>query len=200
MAQDSISKRFAEQGARLMNMGDLYVRHEDGSVEFRNPDAPNRPFASRMEAQQYIDTINGQLQQEFQRQYNDEYQRMLKEAEPTFKLIQFAPKYEAMDETTRQIMDELIDPYAILDSNGEPVGFNCNLDQMHAQAVKLAKRFGGGKQAQEQGQQQAAPEKPKATQPAMDLPSSNGNGQGDAEPKSVAEAMKMIRDRELKRK
>ena len=128
------AKEFRDANIREFQMNDLYERTSDGRVIYHNPDDPNRPFSSRMEAQSWIDSFNGQVRNELKRRAleirNEDADSIL----PSLRLMDFAPSYDAMDDAVREMFDDLIEGYEVLDSNGNVVGYNCDLDKMASKA------------------------------------------------------------------
>ena len=182
-------EKFRENNIKMMDVGDLYERREDGTVVFNNPDDPHRPFDTRADAQDWIDSMNKQIQNAFQQEVYKEQQDLYNKSIPMINLIQFAPIYDAMDKVTQDVFDDLIDPYAITNGAGEVIGFDCDLAGMARQAIQMVQRYGIGKAAEPVTQQQAQPQQ---TTPAMDLKSGSGTSVDDKEPTNIAEAMALL--------
>lgn len=189
-AIQQVRQDFSKNQITPCTIEELYQRDEQtGRVTFKNPDDPTRDFASRAEAQQWVDAFNKQIEMRFRQEVNKKQQELVEANAPQLRLIAFAPKFEAMDKAAQDILDDLIEPYAVKDNNGNVVGYNVNLDAMAAQAVKIAKRFPSQPAANEpEGSQE--PEQ-QASRPAMNLPTGNGKNPEEAEPKSIGEALKM---------
>ena len=189
VAMQSVADRFRKDNILIYDIGKLYNRADDGTVTFRNPDDPNHPFASRHEAQQWIDSMNSQIRSAYQEEVRKEERKVVEELQPSMQMLRFAPVYDAMPDNVREIFDELIDPYTVTDGQGNPIGFNCNLTAMARQALNLSKRFGSGQptaQAQQASQQ--------AAEPAMDIQTGTGSATDD-EPKTIEEAMRILNER-----
>ena len=183
---------FNKQGVRLMDIADLYERDErDGRVTFKNPDDPNRPFNSRYEAQQFVDSINKQINSRYQKELRAQQQQILQSMGPQFALIEFAPVYTAMSQAEKDVFDDLISPYAITDNSGNVIGFNVNLQAAGQTAKAIVQRFNTRKAAAAPAQQAQQPQQQKkqnqASTPALDMPSSTGTSDDD-EPKTLEEA------------
>ena len=188
------AKEFRDANIREFQMNDLYERTSDGRVIYHNPDDPNRPFSSRMEAQSWIDSFNGQVRNELKRRAleirNEDADSIL----PSLRLMDFAPSYDAMDDAVREMFDDLIEGYEVLDSNGNVVGYNCDLDKMASKAERMASRFSKAKPSKR---------RTKATktvnegtrQPSLDMRShgSGGNGKRKREPQTLEVAMLRLR-------
>lgn len=192
--KSSIAKavqEFKEAGIREFQMKDVYERTSDGRVVYHNPDDPNRPFSSRMEAQSWIDSFNGQVRAELKRRAMEIRNEDAKTVMPSLKLMDFAPSYDAMDDSVREMFDDLIEGYEVLDSNGRVVGYNCDLDKMAAKAERMASRFSQPKPAK----RKAKAAEGDARQPSVDMRShgSGGNGKMKREPQTLEEAMLRLR-------
>lgn len=192
--KSSIAKavqEFKEAGIREFQMKDVYERTSDGRVVYHNPDDPNRPFSSRMEAQSWIDSFNGQVRAELKRRAMEIRNEDAKTVMPSLKLMDFAPSYDAMDDSVREMFDDLIEGHEVLDSNGRVVGYNCDLDKMAAKAERMASRFSQPKPAE----RKAKAAEGDARQPSVDMRShgSGGNGKMKREPQTLEEAMLRLR-------
>lgn len=179
---------FEKAGYRKLSIMDLRTQDDRGNVTFENPDNKSRPFQSRMEAQAWIDSFNKQVEADFDREARKHAGKLREQSKPMMEMISFMGKYHAMPNDTKEIFDDLIDPYAIM-SNGNVIGFKCNLETAARQAEAIAKRFRKPEQQQQQQQQQQQPAQPQ--RPSMDLPSkgSSSGTVGDPEPKTIAEAI-----------
>lgn len=197
-ARRRIAEKFSKAGVRPMDISDLYERDENtGRVTFRNPDDPDRPFASRYEADQWCDSINKQINAKFRQEVANEIQKLTKDLAPRLNLLDFAPQWQQMSDEEKEMFDVLIEPYAIVDENsGDVIGFNCNLQAAARQATAICQKFNS---RQSQGFQQAAQQAPQRKQrqqqpsmPAFDAKTGNGAGDDD-EPKTLEEAMLALR-------
>ena len=195
-AQTEVRREFKEQNIGYYSAAELTVRDEQtGQIRFRNPDVqderdPNYYFKSRSEMQQFIDAWNRGIDFEFRKAVNEKQQELLNLEAPKARLIDFMPKWQAMDEATRNVFDTLLEGHEIRDKNGKEIGFNVNLDAVAAQAAKIAKNFRPqGQQQQQQAQQPAATSS--STGPALDMQTGNGEAEDKTEPKNIGEALKM---------
>ena len=187
-------KQFQDDGIREFSMNDIYERMQDGRVVYRNPDDPNRPFANRMEAQQWIDSFNKQVQQELIRTATEIRDKNAKAVMPALKLLQFAPTYDAMDPKVKEVFDDLIEDYEVKNRAGKVVGYNCNLDRMAQKAERLASKYthtsrktGSSGKVRKSGPQKS---------PALDARShgSASTGKpGDGEVKTMEDAFRRLR-------
>ena len=188
------AKEFRDANIREFQMKDLYERTSDGRVIYHNPDDPNRPFSSRMEAQSWIDSFNGQVRNELKRRAleirNEDADSIL----PSLRLMDFAPSYDAMDDAVREMFDDLIEGYEVLDSNGNVVGYNCDLDKMASKAERMASRFSKVKPSKRRTKAKKTADEG-ARQPSLDMRShgSGGNGKMKREPQTLEEAMLRLR-------
>ena len=196
-AASEVRREFNEQNIGYYSAAELTVRDEQtGQVRFRNPDVqderdPNYYFKSRSEMQQFIQAWNQGVDFEFRKAVNEKQRDLMNQAAPTARLMDFYPKWQAMDDDTKAIFDELLEGHEIRDANGKEIGYNVNLDTVAAQAAKIAKRFQSQPQQTQQAEAQAS-----ASQgnngPALDMKTGNGSSQDEKEPTSIGEALKML--------
>lgn len=189
-------RKFEEDGIRQFSMKDIAERR-DGRIIYHNPDDPNRPFENRMQAQEWIDSINKQINDELLSTAREINGRALKAVTPTVRMLQFAPTYDAMDRQTQDIFDDLIEEFEVKNQRGEVIGYQCNLDAMARRAAKLAQRY-GTKQPSNSKKGPGRPKKQKA--PATDMRShgtTSGSG-GNEEPKTIEDAMRLLHEMERK--
>lgn len=184
-------EEFRQQGIREFTMSDLYERTADGRVVYHNPDDKSRPFANRMEAQQWIDSFNAEVRNQIRRNAISYRNEMIKASEPSINLLRFAPEYDAMDPDKRGIFDDLISDYEVKDRNGKVVGYSCDLDQMSRLADRLAQRYAGNRKAKK-----AKRAVEKASGPSVDMQThgSSSGKRSDSEPKTIEEAMLRLRE------
>ena len=188
------AKEFRDAGIREFQMKDVYERTSDGRVIYHNPDDPNRPFSSRMEAQSWIDSFNGQVRSELKRRAMEIRNEDAGAVMPSLRLMDFAPSYDAMDDSVREMFDDLIEGYEVLDSNGRVIGYNCDLDKMAAKAERMASRFSQASPAKRKAKTAKTSEN-ETRQPSVDMRShgSGGNGKMKREPQTLEEAMLRLR-------
>lgn len=198
-ARNEVLKNFTDKGIKMMSIGDIYERRDDGTIVFNNPDDPRRPFQSRKEAQDYIDSFNSQVQYEYDNQIRQSYANKMRAASPQFQLLQFAPYYDQMSQIQKDIFDDIIEPYAIT-KNGQTVGFNCNLVAAAKQAITIARRF--EQPAQQHSFANAQPRKPveQPATPAMDMKTGSGEADDDKEPTTIQEAWAMMNKQKKEKK
>lgn len=187
-------RKFQEDGIREFTMNDIYERMQDGRVVYRNPDDPNRPFANRMEAQQWIDSFNKQVQKELIRTATEIRDKNAKAVMPALKLLQFAPTYDSMDPKVKEVFDDLIEDYEVKNRAGKVVGYNCNLNRMAQKAERLASKYTHtSRKAGSSGKvRKSGPRK----SPALDARShgSAATGKpGDGEVKTMEDAFRRLR-------
>jgi len=200
-AANQVRREFEEQNIGYYSPAELTVRDEQtGQVRFRNPDVqderdPNYYFKSRYELQQYCDAWNKGVDFEYRKAVNEKQRMLLQQEAPRAALIDFIPKFQAMDPATQAVFDALLEGHEVTDANGKTVGFKVNLDAVAAQAARIAKSFGGGVQnVQQQPAQQDSGGNPvpAASGPAMDIKAGNGQSEDEKEPTNIGEALKMF--------
>ena len=187
-------QQFQKDGIREFTMDDIYDRQQDGRVVYRNPDDPNRPFANRMEAQQWIDSFNKQVQSALIKTATEIRDKNAKAAMPALKLLQFAPVYDVMDPAIREVFDDLIEDYEVKNRAGKVVGYSCDLEKMAMKAARLAKKYNNSpRKTKVNGKvRKSGPQK----SPALDTRSHGtaAGSKGDREPQTMEEAMKRLRE------
>lgn len=187
---------YQRDGIRPITMNDLYQRDQStGRVTYMNPDDRSRPFSSRMEAQQWIDSFNSQLRQEIQARARAVSRELSKQMAPARRLLAFAPTFDAMDARTREVFDDLIEGYEVRNQQGEVVGYSCDLNKAAERARRMAAKYGrsGGRASKTGASQQ------EARTPAEDL-RSHGSANArrkdpNREPRDLNEAFEIMRER-----
>ena len=196
-AASQVRKEFNDQNIGYYSVAELTIRDENtGQVRFRNPDVqderdPNYYFKSRAEMQQFVEAWNKGVDFEFRKAVNEKQRELMGQAAPTARLVDFLPKWQAMDDITRGIFDDLLEGHEIRDANGKEIGFNVDLNAVAAQAARIAKRYSNVPQAQEQGAQSAT-EPQRNTEPALDMKTGHGKSEDEKEPTNIGEALKMF--------
>ena len=187
-------RKFQKDGIREFTMDDVYERTQDGRVIYRNPDDPNRPFASRMEAQQWIDSFNKQVSEALIKTATEIRDKNARAAMPALRLLQFAPVYDVMDPRIREVFDDLISDYEVKNRAGKVVGYSCDLEKMAMKASRLASKYnssprkaGGSGKVKKSGPQKS---------PALDARTHGtvAGSKGDREPQTLEEAMMRLKD------
>ena len=199
-AQAQVRKEFDEQNIGYYSMAELTVRDEQtGQVRFRNPDVqddrdPNYYFKSRSELQQFIQAWNQGVDFEYRKAVNEKQRELMQLEAPKARLIDFMPKWNSMDDTTKQVFDALLEGHEIRDASGKEIGFNVNLAAVAAQAAKIAKSFAPtAQQTQQQDAGDSGQSKvPASSGPAMDMRTGNGVSEDEKEPTNIGEALKMF--------
>lgn len=188
LALQAARKKFADNNIHEFSIDQLYEQDPNtGRVTFKNPDDPNNPFSSRADAQKWVDAMNKQILQAFRREVNEQQKEQMKSAAPTLRLLEFGPKYDAMDEKTQAVFNALAEPYAIK-SNGQVVGFSVDLNQLGNQAKQIAKMIPDQQQPAAGENQQEPPQKT----PPLDMKTGAGKSEDEKEPTTLGEALKMI--------
>lgn len=199
-AASQVRKEFNEQDIGYYSAAELTVRDEQtGQIRFRNPDVqderdPNYYFKSRTEMQNFINSWNQGVDFEFRKAVNEKQQELLQLEAPKARLFDFMPKWQAMDDATKQVFDDLLTGHEIRDASGQEIGFNVDLNAVAAQAEKIAKRFQQpATQAQQAGMQaNASMRAPASSGPALDMQTGNGKSEDEKEPTNIGEALKMF--------
>lgn len=166
----------------------------DGIKRYYNPDN-GREFTGpnpRKDAQEYCDQRNRELAEAFNKSCAKVEAQRLDESKPTIEMLKFEKTYDSMDETTRDLFDDLIEDYEIKDKHGDVIGYSCDLKKAHAAAKRQAARVSKWREA--------VPEK-QATGPETDM--KKGNAKADPKPKkqvdSLAAAMEALEDAKIEK-
>lgn len=185
---------YQRDGIRPITMNDLYKRDQStGRVTYINPDDSSRPFSSRMEAQQWIDSFNSQLRQEIQTRARAVSRELSKQMAPARRLLAFAPTFDAMDAQTREVFDDLVEGFEVRNQQGDVVGYTCDLNRMAERARRMAEKYG------RKGGGNVATKREEPRKPAEDL-RSHGSASArrkdpNREPRDLNEAFEIMRER-----
>ena len=200
---NDVVKAYIDRGARhqgnrlgaTINDPDVCKRDRDGVPRFYNPET-GREFTGdnpRRQAQEWVDDYNRELADAFNRTCQDYSQRLVDQEGGRLAIIEFAPKYKALDPVRRSMFESIIEDYEVTDKDGNVVSYSCDLDKalaaVNRQVRVIKERFGS----------QAAPATPAPpTGPALDTPSTTHAQQnGRPQFKSIEEAMEWEQDRLL---
>lgn len=174
---------------------DICKRDADGVPHFFNPET-GREFTGdnpRRQTQEWIDDYNKELARVFNNACQKYEEHLMQEESPKLKVMEFAPKYEKLDDIRRGMFENVIEDYEIKDKSGKVIGYSCDLDKALAlvdRQVAMIQSYA----KQHKPQQQAAP-----TGPALDMKTSSGAvaGSSNEPPKSLEEAMLRIQEQQL---
>jgi len=202
-AIEEIAREFVKRGVRNRNgvLGatiedpDICKRDADGVPHFFNPET-GREFTGdnpRRQTQEWIDDYNKELARVFNNACQKYEEHLMQEESPKLKVMEFAPKYEKLDDIRRGMFENVIEDYEIKDKSGKVIGYSCDLDKALAlvdRQVAMIQSYA----KQHKPQQQAAP-----TGPALDMKTSSGAvaGSSNEPPKSLEEAMLRIQEQQL---
>lgn len=185
---------YQRDGIRPITMNDLYQRDQStGRVTYINPDDSSRPFSSRMEAQQWIDSFNSQLRQEIQARARAVSRELSEQMAPARRLLAFAPTFDAMDAQTREVFDDLVEGFEVRNQRGDVVGYTCDLNRMAERARRMAEKYG------RKGGGNGATRREEQRKPAEDI-RSHGSASArrkdpNREPRDLNEAFEIMRER-----
>lgn len=189
-AYNEVAQMYKKEGIKYITIDMLYERDErTGQVSFKNPDNPNRNFESRSDAQQWCDAFNKQIDTKFKMDVREKQAELYKQAVPKLKILQFKNTYDKMDKNTRDIFEDLVEPYEIRNQAGQIVGYSCDLESMAKQANKISSRFTATSPTLDNKGDAPAPKV--ATKPAMDMKTGVGKRDDFVEPSNIGEALKM---------
>lgn len=198
VAQAYIKNGVRHQGDQLgasINDPDVCKRDRDGVPRFYNPET-GREFTGdnpRRQAQEWVDDYNRELKDAFNKTCQEYSQKLMDQEGGRLAVIEFAPKYKALDPVRRSMFESIIEDYEVTDKDGNVVAYSCDLDKalaaVNRQVRVIQERFS------KQASTQAAP----PSGPALDTPSTGSGKQGEGRPqfKSIEEAMEWQQDQLL---
>lgn len=204
-----IAQEFIKRGIRntdgvlgaTIDDPDICKRDEDGVRHFYNPETGKEFYSSnpRREAQDWVDDYNREIARLFNKACAQYEQHLKQEAEPGLKILEFAPKYNKLDDIRRGMFDNVIQDYEIKDKDGKITGYSCDLDKALAlveRQVAMIQSY-----AKQHKAAQNNTEEPKASGPALDMKTSSGAVQSgeQKEVQSLAEAMERLQDMQLQK-
>lgn len=190
-ALQSAVKEFQDHGVRTFTMNDLTRRDQrTGRITYANPDDPDRSFSNRMEAQQWLDSFNKQVETELRRRAMEMRGDLVKQSSPMIRMLQFAPRYDTMSQRQQAVFEELVADYEIRDDKGNIVGYSCDLDKAASAAERIAGRMGRPKTKK-------TAVKKTVRKPAMDMNTKGSSGATvNREPKTMEDAFKLLREQQ----
>lgn len=188
---------FIEKGERnsngrlgaSINDPDICRKDRDGVPTFFNPET-GRPFTGdnpRRQALEWIEDYNKELADRFNRACSQMEEELYKQSEPMINTLRFQPTYEKLDPIRQGMLDDIISDYEIKDSDGDVIGYSCDLNRALDVVNKQIARI------QSYARNRPAP----ATGPAMDMKTSSGANTGAAANRkvsSIEEAMELQQD------
>lgn len=203
-AIDTVVEAYKKQGVRCtpdgklgasLNDPDIAKKDADGTIRYYNPET-GREFTGpnpRKDAREWCDEYNKELADQFNAACAKVEQQKMKEYEPAINVLKFAPKYDALDDMRRGLLDDILEDYEIKDKDGSLIGYSCDLDAALRAVDRQVARI-----------KSYAPAEPKpATGPEVDMKkgSSKGNSDPEKKPKfeSVSDALGYLQDQEIEK-
>ena len=199
-----VAQEYIKQGIRNNNgvLGasisdpDICKRDSDGVPRFYNPET-KREFTGdnpRRQAQEWVDDYNRELADAFNKTCASYSKKLMQEEQHKIAVVEFAPKYNQLDPMRRSMLDSIIEDYEIRDSDGDVVGYSCDLDRALAAVNRQVRNI----QERYSHHQQSVSKQP--TGPALDTPTVGNTSGEQTKPqfKSLAEAMEWQQDQLLK--
>ena len=205
-AINEVRKELKDNGVDLWTITDIREQELDrdgnptGRVFYRNPDDPNNPFTNRTDAQNFINSINDEINNLFRTKVNEKQQELLQKSLPTLRMMDFAPTYQKMSDIEKEVFDDLVSPYAIKNEANAVIGFNVDLEAVANTAKQISKRFSQSQNTQTQDSKQVKENTASGSLPAMDMKSGNGVSPDENEPKTIGEALKRVDEMNRKKK
>ena len=203
-----VAAAYIKQGARhtngilgaTINDPDVCKRDSDGVPRFYNPET-GREFTGdnpRRQAMEWVDDYNRNLGDAFNKTCAGYEKKLMEDEAPGLAIVEFAPKYQQLDPVRRSMFESIIEDYEIKDSNGDVIGYSCDLNKalaaVNRQVRVIQQRYSGSRGAG------TATHPAPPSGPALDTPTANGSQQGgNTRPnfKSIAEAMEWEQDQIL---
>lgn len=203
-AIDTVVEAYKKQGVRCtpdgklgasLNDPDIAKKDADGTIRYYNPET-GREFTGpnpRKDAREWCDEYNKELADQFNAACAKVEQQKMKEYEPAINVLKFAPKYDALDDMRRGLLDDILEDYEIKDKDGSLIGYSCDLDAALRAVDRQVARI-----------KSYAPAEPKpATGPEVDMKkgSAKGNSEPEKKPKieSIADALGYLQDQEIEK-
>ena len=195
-----VANAFIKKGARntngrlgaTINDPDICKRDRDGVPRFYNPDT-GREFTGdnpRKQAQEWVSDYNKELAASYNKTCAEYGQKLLKEQGSGLQVIEFAPTYAKLDPVRKAMFESIIEDYEIKDSDGDLVGYSCDLNRALAAVNRQVKTM--------QSRFKSMPKQDEASGPALDMKNSASQASpGKREFKSIAEAMEYQQDQLL---
>lgn len=192
-AKQQVDAAMEQKGIRKVTPNDtvqgvkLYQVDQDGRPHFYNPDT-GAEFTS--------EDPRGQMEQWLQR-HNQRYDELREQAielrkkelndnvKPFVDTVKFMPKYEALNDLQRQMLDKRIAPHMITGENGQrgfTVDLNHELDMVNSDIKAIAEFAKAQKAQQSKGIQTQSAATPQASGPVVDMPAS-GTSSSESTPK-----------------
>lgn len=172
---------------------DIQQRDErSGTVRYINPENGREFTGGRQEAENWVNSMNKEFDEVHQQEARRIFQQNMELYRPVDELMEFAPKFERMSENVRDVFEDLIEDYAILDANGDPIGYRCNLDAMAQRAARIAEKYSKAPEPAEPSKEDKAND---VRRPSMKTPSSSGASGAQKDPNDftdISDAMKYL--------
>ena len=191
-AEANVTKLFRDNEIRYWKISDLYSRDErTGEVMYRDPDSGERTryFDRRGEAEAWIQSKNKEINDTYREMVRSEQEKLNKDYAPIMRMYQFAPTWNQMTADEQFVFNQIVEPYAI-QSNGQVIGYNVDLNAVARQAKSIASSY-NTRSILRSGKQTKKEETP-AEGPAVDMKARGSSDEDTAEPKNLAEAFSMI--------
>ena len=197
----TVTEQWRQQGKRPIEIDELTRRDEQtGRLYYidiyDDPQEWNKPGyqgVDKATARQHMKEFNEDLQASWNKEVIQAQRNYAQTVEPIRRLYAFGPTYDKLDEETKDVLAQLVDPYEIVDKDGRSWGFNCDLNAALKQAQGIVNstraRYGSYIQQQQQAAQQQ-----QVRQPAVDARSSAGGNRQSApsDPKDINDAIMMF--------
>jgi len=206
MAQEFAKRGVMNQNGRLgatLDDPSICKRDSDGVPHFYNPETGQefRGDNPRRQAQEWADDYNRELARAFNNACEEYEKHLRQEAEPKLAVMKFKSKYDKLDDIRKGMFDNVIEDYEVKDSNGDVIGYSCDLDKALALVDKQISMIQNYAKAHAPQQEQQDQQVQQNTGPALDMKTSSGavNGGESAPINSLAAAMERLQDEQLEK-
>ena len=191
-----------EHNVKLLTLNDLYQRDENtGQVTFINPDDERRPFSSRIEAQQFVDSFNRSVNDEIGAYARELYDQLLDAQSDVFDIVDFAQTYNSMSPQEQQTFEALLAPYEQKNELGQIVFPGADFEMLHRQALNLVAMSNASRAQQRTQQQRQQQQVPAQHRPATDMKSSGGTASAEQKPpRNLGEALRRVNEEKRSQK
>lgn len=170
-------REWADKGYKKFTVRDLARRDEQtGRIIYVNPndkqedwERPGYQGLTIEQAKTWCDVTNEDLNEQWKKECSELEKEYVQRARPYFELLAYAETYSKLNPVEQYYVDTITDNYAMRNSQGQVMGFDCDLNKV----TKIAKQL-----AASGPKEFFAPSTPanNVRQPATDARSSAGNG------------------------
>lgn len=194
---EEVTREFKEQNFVPMTWDNITIRNEKtGEIEYMNPDTKyKKPFNSRVEAAQWLESVNKQLEQHYQKKCQARQNERIQQIKPLLDVYSIIPEYTKLNKVEKLLMDNYIQGYELKTEDGQIYGYSCDLNVALQKAKNAAKDLNLNESTSQQQTSNQANNAPINNDelPATDMKSSGSSPAPDTEeekePTNLSEAL-----------